>query len=131
MASRIKAIGEFRPRIQLGETAQKGELVELVASRSGQNEGTIDLGIKELRDSIIFILRRGRAVKIEGLGIWTPNIGLDGTLDVQYRQDPDLKNGLNAPGTFLAPIKNRENIGKTPDELIALWNEAHPEDPVV
>ena len=27
-------------------------------------------------------------------------------------------------------ILNRRNVGKTPDELVALWNEDHPDDPV-
>jgi len=27
-------------------------------------------------------------------------------------------------------ILNRRNMGKTPDELVALWNEDHPGDPV-
>ena len=85
MASRIKVINALRPRVELDKTVQKGELVEYMAARTGQNEGAVDLGIKELRDAIIFFNRAGRSVKVEGLGTWTPNIGLDGTLDVQYR----------------------------------------------
>jgi hypothetical protein len=27
-------------------------------------------------------------------------------------------------------ILNRENIGKTAEELVMLWNKAHPEDQV-
>ncbi|MFZ5856323.1 MAG: hypothetical protein ACOYZ6_05795 [Chloroflexota bacterium] len=39
-----------------------------MAARTGQNEGAVDLGIKELRDALIFFNRSGRAVKVEGLG---------------------------------------------------------------
>ena len=130
MANRLSAIGAYRPRIELGNTVQKTELARYLADRTGLNEGSIELVIKELRDAIIFFNRAGRAVKIEGLGTYTPGIDLKGTFDVQYRADTDLKNGLNAHSTFSGNIRNRENIGKTTDDIIALWNGAHPDDPV-
>ena len=58
-------------------------------------EALLDYVIKELRDNIIEFLLSGRAVKIEGLGTWT------------------------------------HNIGKTGDELVRLWNEQQPDDPVL
>lgn len=130
MATRIAAINAYRPRIELGNTVQKAELTRYLADRTGLNEGTVDLVIKELRDSIIFFNRAGRAVKIEGLGIYTPSVGLDGVFDVSYRADNALNNGLNAGGTFSGTLKLRENIGKTPDDLVALWNKDHADDPV-
>jgi hypothetical protein len=33
-------------------------------------------------------------------------------------------------GRFFSEILNRRNIGKTPDELVELWNVEHPDDPV-
>jgi len=130
MASRIKAIGALRPRIQLDKTVQKPELVRQMARASGLNEGTIDLSLKELRDVIIEYLRAGRSVKVEGLGTWTPNIGLDGAFDVQYRADSAMNAGLNMAGAFSGDILNRENIGKTGEELVELWNEMNPDDQV-
>ena len=91
----------------------------------------MDLVIKEMRDQIIEFNRSGRAVKVEGLGTYAPNISLDGTLDVQYRADTAFGNGLNIPGTFTGTILNREFIGKTSTELVAKWNEEHPEDIVI
>jgi hypothetical protein len=128
MASRIKAIGAYRPRIELGNTAQKAELVRQVARSTNLTEGVLDLAIKELRDTIIEMNRAGRPVKIEGLGTWTPNIGLDGVFDIQYRADTALNNALNTGGTFSGTIKFRENIGKTSEELVAMWNQEHPDD---
>jgi hypothetical protein len=130
MASRIKIINALRPRVELDKTVQKGELVEYMAARTGQNEGAVDLGIKELRDAIIFFNRAGRSVKVEGLGTWTPNIGLDGTLDVQYRADTFLTNRLNDTGTFTGNVGNRENVGKEASELVTKWNTDHPDDQV-
>ena len=42
----------------------------------------------------------------------------------------NIKNRLNAPGAFRGEIKNRENIGKTGDDLVTMWNGSHPDDPV-
>lgn len=130
MASRITAINAYRPRIEAGNTVQKPELIRQLARATGLNEGTTDLSMKEMRDMIIESLRAGRGVKVEGLGTWLPNIDVAGQFDVQYRMDSFLKNALNAEGVFTGTIINRENIGKTSDELVALWNADHPDDPV-
>ena len=128
MASKIKAIGAYRPRIEQGNTVQKPELIRALSRATGLVEGSIDQVIKELRDQIIEFNRAGRAIKVEGLGIWAPNISLDGTFDLQYRADTAFGNGLNIPGIFSGTILNREHIGKTSDELVTKWNEEHPED---
>jgi len=130
MANRLVAINTFRPRIELGNTVQKAELTRYLADRTGLNEGSVDLVIKELRDTIIFFNRAGRAIKIDGLGTYTPGVGLDGTLDVGYRADVALNGGLNTQGTFSGTFKFRENVGKSTDDLVAQWNTAHPDDPV-
>ena len=130
MANKIMAINAYRPRVEAGNTVQKQELVRQLARATGLNEGSADLVIKELRDIIIENLRAGRGVKAEGLGTWLPNIDTTGVFDVQYRMDSFLKNALNVQGIFSGDILNRENIGKTSAELVAKWNEEHPEDPV-
>ena len=50
MAQRIKVISLYRPRIELGNTVQKPELIRLVSRATGLVEATMDYGIKELRD---------------------------------------------------------------------------------
>lgn len=130
MANKITAINAYRPRIDAGNTVQKQELVRQLARATGLNEGSADLVIKELRDIIIENLRAGRGVKVEGLGTWLPNIDLAGIFDVQYRMDSFLKSALNVVGIFTGTIINRENIGRTSDELVARWNAEHPDDPV-
>lgn len=114
--------------IEQGNTVQKPELIRAASRATGIVEGTFDNSIKELRDQILVFCRSGRAVKVEGLGTWTPTIALDGTLDIQYRPDATIGYGLNIPGVFSGTIINRENIGKTSDELIAKWNEEHADD---
>ncbi len=130
MAHRIQVISILRPRIDLGNTVQKPELLRSISRATSLVEGTLDLTIKELRDNIIEIFRAGRPVKIEGLGTWTPKLGLDGTLSIQYRPDTALVNALKVPDTFTGRIVHKENIGKTGDELVAQWNEDSPDNPV-
>jgi hypothetical protein len=131
MAHRIQIISICRPRVDLGNTVQKPELVRSISRATNIVEGVLDCVIRELRDKIIEFLRSGRAVKIEGLGTWTPNIGLDGSLTIQYRPDTALINALKVPGTFTGRVSNPQNIGKTGDELVSQWNEAHADDPVI
>jgi hypothetical protein len=128
MAYKIQAINAYRPRLDQGNTVQEPELLRLLSHGTGLLEGSVGHTIKELRDKIIFYCCAGRAVKVEGLGTWTPTIGLDGTLKIQYRPDPAFVYQINMPGVFTGTILNREYIGKTGDELVALWNEDNPED---
>ena len=130
MAQLIKAVGALRPRIQLGKRADYHEVVELVARASSLNEGEVSHVLDELREVISYICSTGRAVNLEGLCSYTPSIKLDGKITVAHRLDRRLRHLLNTPGKFKGTILNRENIGKTPDEIVTIWNEEHPEDPV-
>lgn len=94
------------------------------------NEGTIRFVIYELRDAILKAHRTGQAVKIDGLGTFTPTIRLDGSLDILFRPDPDMLRQLNDRGKFYAKILNKANIGKLAEELVVQWNQEHPDDPV-
>lgn len=130
MAHRIQVISMCRPRVEQGSTVQKPELVSIMSHGTGIVQSVLDFVICELRDRLIEILRSGRALKIEGLGTWSLNIGLDGRFDVQYRADAALIRALNERGAVTGRIRNRGNIGKSGDEIVQKWNEDHPEDPV-
>lgn len=131
MAPRIKAVNAYRPRIEQGNTVQKPEWLRAVSRATSLVEGTVDQAIKELRDQTIEYCRAGRAVKIEGLGTFSPSIDLEGNLAISFRPDTAFANGLNVPGVFSGTILNREYIGSTSEELISKWNEDHPDDQVV
>jgi hypothetical protein len=131
MASRIKAIATYRPRVVRRELAGMKQLVGFISRSTGLNESGITQVLLELRDAVTHFALQGRPVKLEGLGIYSAGIALDGTFTVGHRPDKHLKAKLNAPGAFEGEISNREYVGMTGDELVALWNEKHPEDPVV
>jgi hypothetical protein len=130
MASKIKAINAYMPRIDLGRRVDIDEMVDLIAARTGLNEGDVRQVMLEMRDAVIFYNKQGRPVKLEGLGIYTPVIQLDGEIKIGHRADTEIKKQLNVPGEFNGEIENRDNIGKSSDDLVAMWNEAHPDDPV-
>ena len=131
MAHRIQVISIYRPRIDQGSTVQKPELLRAMSHATSIVEGVVDLVITELRYHIVEYLLSGRAIKINGLGTWTPNLSLDGTLEVQYRADAMLIKALKESRKFHGRISNRENVGLSGDELVAKWNELHPEDTAV
>ena len=128
MASRIQAINAYRPRVKRGKRASLNDLVSFIARSTGLNEGTIRQVLIELRDATLFYNLQGQPVYLEGLGTYTPKVDLDGTFGIGHRADMKLKNGLNTPDAFGGEIIHRENIGKTSDELVALWDEEHPDD---
>jgi hypothetical protein len=128
MAHKIQAINTYRPRIEQGNTVQKAELIRGLSHATSLVEGSVSLTMTELKFRIVEYCRSGRAVKVDGLGTWTPSIGLDGKVRIQYRPDLAFDYELNQPGVFTGTVINRENIGKTSDELVAMWNAANPED---
>lgn len=130
MAKKITAIRKYRPEVERERTMQTPQVVEAIAQRTGLNEGEIRFVVYELRDAILMAHRHGAAVKIEGLGIFTPTIRADGSLDILFRPEPDMLRQLNDFTKFYAKILNKANIGKSADKLAALWDSEHPNDPI-
>ncbi len=128
MASRIKAINAYRPKIDLQPRVEMDDVVAFIARSTGLNESGVRQVLLELRDTIIFFTATGHPVKLEGLGTYTPSINVEGEVNLGYRVDSVLLSKLNEQ--FHGEIINKENIGKSTEELIAMWNEAHPDDPV-
>jgi hypothetical protein len=130
MAPRIKAVNAYRPRLEQGNSVQKPEFIRAVSRATSLVEGAVDQTIKETLDQIVEFCRAGRAVKVDGLGTFTPTISLEGYFSISFRADPAMNAGINFPGTFSGTILNRENIGKTSDDLVTKWNIEHAEDQV-
>lgn len=131
MAHRLKAINANRPKIKLGETVKEDELQRFISSRTGLNRSEVLMTLAEYREAIVFFGLAGRAVKLEGLGTYTPKIKGDGSFDINHRLDSKIRKSLNAPGHFTGTILNKSNIGQTPDEWVAQWNTENPGDPVI
>ena len=130
MATRIEAVQAYRPRIIPGTTVQKRELVKLLSSRTGINESEAYAVLTELRDALIFYALSGRAVRLDGLGTYRPSMKVNGKINLSHRIDENIRSAINVSRDFRGEVRFKENIGKTSAELIALWNEDHPDDPV-
>jgi nucleoid DNA-binding protein len=129
MAAKITAIRKSRAEIKYGRTMQTPELVRYMADRTSLNNSEIRYVVLELHEALLGAHRQGRAVKIEGLGTFTPTLR-GGKLDIVFRAEPALRQELNLQEQFVATIRNKANLGKSAPELVSDWNEAHPDDPV-
>lgn len=130
MARKITAIRRYRPEINRGPTLQTAEAVREMCRATTLSEGAVYNVVYQLQEVILMAHRDGRAVKINGLGTFTPTIRMDGRFDILFRPDPNVLRQLNDQENFHAKILNKANIGKSADELVAKWNAEHPEDPV-
>ena len=130
MASKITAIRKYRPELKRSSTLQSTQLIENLVAHSALSAGAVWQAVFELRDEILAAHRRGRAVKIAGLGTFTPTLGVDGTLGISFRADAGLLKDLNNTTQLFTSIVNKGSIGKTSAELVARWNAEHPDDPV-
>jgi hypothetical protein len=130
MASQISALNHYRPQIEYGETVGWREVAEFLESSSTLSKIDIIGVLTGLQDAVLHFNSQGRGVKLEGLGTYLPNINYQGEIDAAHRLDRRLKRGLNN-GSFSGKIRNKKNIGKTVEEVIALWNAEHPDDPVL
>ena len=115
----LKDVVPFFPKIVLGKTTTKTELVEHIKERTGMHKSDVVGMLAELEDTLLHFLSMGRPVKLEGIGTFSPSIKLDGTIKINFRINKRLQERLNMSGAFTGEIKNKENIGKTMAELEA------------
>lgn len=129
MASKIKVIQALCPRIVLGNPASPERFMELITQRTTLSPGVVKNVQESELETLIGLLLEGRAVHT-GAAIYTPSIDLNGDFEIKVRVDLRLLRALNTQGAFEGELVNADNIGKSADELVQIWNLAHPEDPV-
>ena len=129
MAKVIQAVTAYRPRLDLADTATEARFMELITQRTTLSPGVVKNVQESEVEVLIGLLLDGRPVHT-GIAIYTPSIDTDGNIDIHVRVDKRILRALNAEGAFRGHIINKENIGKSSEELTALWNAEHPDDPV-
>ena len=127
MANRIKAIKTFCPRLDLDATASEERFMELITHRTTLSAGVVRNVQESEVETLIGLLSEGRSVHA-GIATYSPSINLKGELTVNVRVDVRILHALNAAGAYRGRIINAENVGRKVDDLIAFWNEAHPDD---
>lgn len=130
MAKRIKAINAMRPRLKRQPTVEEASMIRHIAETSGLREAQITHVLMEVRAAIEHFITTGASMRVTGLGLITPGMDTQGRRTIRILPDPDLVNAINRPDNFFGEIINARNLGKSGNELVALWNAANPEDPV-
>jgi hypothetical protein len=128
MAKRIQAWTAYGPRIELGKPMTKDEIIENIVNATNQSRGSVLAVLAELDVQLEAVLKAGRIVQMPNGTHFEPVGKKDGSIDVNVRTNPVVTKRVNTDfrGTWI----NAGNIDKTQDEIIALWNKAHPDDPV-
>ena len=129
MASRIKAIQAYLPRIAFGKFASPKRFMELITQRTTLSPGVVKNVQESEVETLTGLLVEGQIVHT-GTAIYRPVIDLDGKISVSAKVDGRLLRALNSPSAFQGEIENAERIGQSSDELVQQWNLNHPEDPV-
>jgi len=119
----------LRPRARTFVMVDMKVLSAYVATRANMSVSDVSHALEELHNAVVFFCALGHSVKLEGLGVFRPDLELDGRKTIHYRMDRELLKNINRT-PFVAQIDNSENIGKSPEELVELWDELHPDAPV-
>lgn len=128
MAKKIQAWAKYGPKIKLGDPMMPEELIENIVAATNQSRGSVLAVLSELDVQTESGLKAGRIVRLPNGTHYEPIGKKDGAINIGVRVNPDLDKKVNAGfrGTWL----NSQNIGKTEEEIIELWNDEHPEDPI-
>jgi hypothetical protein len=130
MAKLIQAYATYGPRIDLLAAAEPDEFMEMITQRTTLSAGVVKNVQESEVETLFSMLKRGQPVH-SGVAIFTPTVDAQGNLSVSVRVDKRLISRLNLPGAFKGKITNSENIGKTTDEIVYMWNQDHPENMII
>ena len=128
MTKAIKAWTKFGPRLEPKDPMDSEEIIENIVKATNQSRGSVLAVLSELDVQLEGGLKAGRTVQLPNGTHFRPVGKKDGSVDIQVRVNPVIDRNVNA--NFRGKWRNAENIGKSEAEIIALWNEAYPEDPI-
>ena len=131
MATKIRAINAYRPRIKKHHAASNDNIVAWLDDRSLMSAGQIRASISDILRAASFYLLQQQDVDIEGFGRLMLDIGMDGKVRLSLKVDPRYAALLDARFKKSAEtIENVEHIGKTSEDAYDWWDAQHPDDPV-
>ena len=129
MATKIQAWVEFGPRLEPTDPITPEGMIERIVNASNQSRGSVKAILDELDVQTEIALKEGHIVQLPNGTHYKPSGHKDGSIDVNVRVNPRVVKNLNTG--FRGQWRNAENIGKTEAQIIGLWNDAHPDDPIV
>jgi hypothetical protein len=128
MAKKIQAWKEFGPRLEPADPVTTEGLIERIVQGANQTRGSVKAILDELDAQTEIGLKEGRVVQLPNGTHFGLTGKKDGSIEVDVRVNPDMVKRVN--GTFRGKWRNGENIGKNEQEIMALWNAKHPDDPI-
>ena len=128
MAHKVQAYATYGPRIKSTTPMTPDEFTEQLVEGTNQSQGSMIAMLAEMEAISVIALKSGRIVKLPNGMTLRPVIKQDGQIEIAVRVSRRLVRKVNAG--FRGEIENAENIGKSQAELIRLWNENHPDDPI-
>ena len=129
MADKVKAWSKYGPRLERGTPITSEMLIRRLVRNTNQSRGSILAVLSELDEVIVDGLMEGRIVQLPNGTHYQPYGRSDGSVHVRVRVNPKILNELET--NFHGEWINAENIGKDEAEIISLWNEANPDNPIV
>ncbi len=126
MANKIQAWTEFGPRLEPNDPMTPDELIENIVLATNQSKGSVLAMLAELDVQTMAGLKSGRIVQLPNGTHYQPIGKADGKINVRVRVNPEVVEEVNH--AFRGKWRNAENIDKEEAEIIALWNEAYPDD---
>jgi nucleoid DNA-binding protein len=130
MATLIEAVNAYRPRVAQKETIGMAVLAERLAQGSLFSESIARMVLSDLQREVTRALRQGNAVRLPGIGRFSMHLRVDGRMRPTMTVDRALRIALRDVDAFRGTVERRENIGLSTSQIVALWNEEHPDDPV-
>ena len=128
MARKIQMWSKYGPRIALGDSMTPVDIIENIVTATNQSKGSVLAVLSELDVQITAGLKAGRIVRLPNGTRFEPIGKKDGYVNILVNVSPELDKTVNS--LFRGKWINGENIGKSESEMIQLWNERHPEDPI-
>jgi hypothetical protein len=129
MAYLIQMYRELCARLAPTDPIEADEVVEDMVKGANQTRGTIISVLAELEYLVVQNLKFGRAVKLPNGWTFQPFGKRDGTVEVTVRLPKKMVDAINAD--FRGKWINAQNIGMSDEQMKPIWNERHPNDPIV
>ena len=130
MATLIEAVNAYRTRVLPKDTIGLNILARRLAHGSLANESIARMVLTDLQREVRNALIEGHPVQLPGIGRFSVHMRLGGRMRLAVRADRQLQSALSDPAQFEGDLLRAENIDLDTAAIIALWNEAHPDDPV-
>jgi hypothetical protein len=128
MAHKVQASATYGPRIVSTTTMEADEFVEQLVNSTNQSRGSLLAMLAEMDAISEIALKNGRIIKLPNGMTLRPVMKRNGHIEILVHVNRFLTRRVNAG--FRGKVVNAGNIGKSESELIELWNENHPDDPI-